>query len=426
MSALLTVFGYAIVVVMLFLSFFWLFIYLDLGQKKRIEPRLKHYPTLAILIPAIYEGKLLKRSVESASRIDYPSSSYRIYVALNKSSTRETIETAKSLRGDNVYVVMCPMDGKSKVMNYVLRSRIREKLLLVLDADTVIAKDLPRKLAFYFGRKKVGCALAAVKVAAPKTIAEKVQKYEYLISILSRKALSYLNSLMLANGAGTMFRTSVVKKLGYFDEKDNPTEDLEIGLRILTSGYDIEMSPTAYSYTVVPPTFRSLFEQRKRWFSGFFYNIGKYRKELLTKENRGLGLFIVPLMLLSTFIGIAVLVSLSYNLFYPIALWAANESALLANTSINYFLSTQLTVQPGFFLFSLSLGDIVTIMATIIGLSSIAYSVKYADDDESTAKDTAGIFMFLFFYLFFLSFIWLYAAIAYAVYRKGFSWRVNT
>ena len=425
MGGLSSILSLALLFVILVVAVFWLLIYVGIRREKNHRVKLKGYPSLAIIIPTITEGKTLLKAINSSLKIKYPKNKYYIYVALNQSSTPETVKAAMSVKRRNVKVVKCPMDGKAKVMNYVLKKHAREDLLLVLDADTLIERHLPERMAAYFENRKIGCVVASVKVLNPKTFAEKMQKYEYLLSILSRKALSSMMGLMVAHGAGSMFRMSAIRKVGYFDE-NNPTEDLEMGLRLLTRGYRIETSPVAVSYTVVPSTLRALFKQRKRWFSGFFFNLTKYRKELFSRKNLGLGLFIVPLVIFSIFIGIFVLLSLSYSLFYPAAVFISQEYAILQNTNAAVTLNTQLAYIPDFIFFSLDTQYILTLFTVAIGLFSLAYSLKYSGVKIHKFKDTVGIIGYLAFYAFFLSFIWLYTSVVYIASRRTFTWKIGT
>jgi cellulose synthase/poly-beta-1,6-N-acetylglucosamine synthase-like glycosyltransferase len=396
--------------------------YLDVGSRKKDEGKASKFPSIAIIIPTIHEGKFLKKCVNSALKLDYPRSRYTIYIALNKSSTKETVETATAIIDKNVKVIHCPMNGKASVMNYTIKNFVNEELLMVLDADTLIDRKAVRYLVPLFKKKNVGCAVSSVQVLKPTTIAEKLQKYEYLLSILSRKSLSSMMALMVAHGAGTMFRTKIIKKLGGFDENNNPTEDLEIGLRILTNGYQIETTSKAVSYTVVPPSFIKLFEQRKRWSSGFFFNILKYRKTLFNRANAKLGFFVVPLLLFSTILGVVFFVLTFYSVLYPFGLFLSNEYQFVSNTNINFVISSQLNN----LIFNMNAGKIFTIVTTAIGLFSIYYALKYSGVKLNRVKDAIGIVGYIFFYIFFLSFVWLYTGIAFLINRRGFAWKIAT
>ncbi len=404
--------------VVLLSSFFWLFMYFDIGEKKEKARHISRYRSVAILIPAIREGKFIRRTILSVLNLKYPHEKYTIYIALNKSSTKETIDTAHSVESARVKAIQCPMNGKSKVMNYVLKHFIKEDLFVVLDADTLVDDKLLLRSVPFFDDERVGAVVSAVKVLNPKTVAEKLQHYEYLLSIISRKVLSAMAGLLVTHGAGSTFRTSTIKKLGYFDDSGNPTEDLEIGLRLITNGYLVEADPKAISYTIAPENFRALFEQRKRWYSGFFVNIIKYRKSFFSKDNARLGFFVLPLVFLSMVLGIVAIIAISV----PAYSFILNEYLLVSNTNIGFALSNQISAVP----FGISQNFILGIAASVLGIIAIYYALNYSGIKLNKYKDTAGVLGYIIFYSFFLSFVWLYAAVALAVTRRGYVWKIAT
>ena len=412
---------YVVIFLASVLAIYWIILYFDINKARKREDRAElvmkgKYPSIAVLIPTIFEGEELKKTVERAQRADYPKNRYYIYVVLNASSDKKTREAAKSLK--NVKLIWAPFDGKSRVMNYALKKYIKQDLVLILDADTVIERDLPKRLASHFADKTVGAAISSVKVYRPKTAVEKLQKYEYMLSILGRKALSYLGGLMIAHGAGSMFRVSALKKVGYFDEH-NYTEDMEIGLKLLTNGYKVDNSIQSVSYTIVPSNLRQLIKQRVRWFSGFYINLIKYRKVLFSKKYGSLGILVVPFMLISIFLSFLVLGGIAYELFILVTPFYYS----LVNTSLGFTLQSFI---GGISIFSITTRDLLALLVTAIGIFSLFYSIASVDSSQNVFRNTLGILIYITFYSVFLSFVWLYSLILVAVTRKGAGWSLNT
>jgi biofilm PGA synthesis N-glycosyltransferase PgaC len=404
------VFTGSIVFVLLVLSFFWIFYFIDInnsvGKESRRELVAKKSPDIAILIPAIFEGKRLKETIENVKDIDYPN--YNIYVVLNKSSTRETVKAAHQ---KGVKVINAPFDGKAKVMNYALNNFINERYFLVLDADTFIEKDLVRRLTYHFNKRKVAAVVSAVKVYKPKHVVEYLQYYEYLLSILARKALSKIGGLVIIHGAGSMFDTKVIKKLGGFDE-NNYSEDMEIGMRLLTNGYRVESSIKAVSHTVVPNTFRKLFRQRTRWFSGFYYNTIKYRRTALDGNKNDIWKLALPFMFVSIFLSFFVVIGISYTVItFLLPAWG-----VLLNTNASFFFSYFL---PGISLLTLDSRIFLEIVGAAVGIFSMGYSLKVIDYRFEAVKDFFGILVYMTFYSFFLSFVWIYSLFELEKFKNG-------
>ncbi len=361
---------------------------------------------MAVLIPAIYEGRRLKETIENVKKAEYPN--YKIYIVLNKSSTEETIKAA---RVRNVSVIRAPFDGKARVMNYAIRNFINEDYVLILDADTFIEKDLITRLVYHFKSKKVAAVVSSVKVYKPRKVVEYLQYYEYLLSILARKALSKVGGLVIIHGAGSMFDTKILKKVGCFDD-NNYSEDMEIGMRLLTEGYKVESSIKAISYTVVPNTLKKLFKQRVRWFSGFFYNVIKYRKTALNSKRNDIWKIALPFMLVSIFLSFFVIIGLVYTTL----IFLLPAYGILTNTNLSFFVSYFL---PSISFLSLDTRVFLEIVGACIGIFSILYSLRTIDHKFKAIKDFFGILAYMTFYSFFLSFIWLYSLSALGKFKSG-------
>ena len=303
-------------------------------------------------------------------------------------------------------------------MNYAIKNYIDEDYLLVLDADTFIEKDLMTRLIYHFRNKKVAAVVSAVRVYQPKKIVEYLQYYEYLLSILARKALSKIGGLVIIHGAGSMFDTKILKKIGCFDE-NNYSEDMEIGMRILTNGYRVESSIKAVSYTIAPNTLKKLFTQRVRWFSGFFFNVIKYRKTALNSKKNDIWKIALPFMLVSIFLSFFVII----GLVYTAVIFLLPAYGVLANTNLSFFMSYFL---PSLSFLSLNSKIFLELTGAAIGIFSILYSLKTIDHSFKAVQDFFGILAYMTFYSFFLSFVWLYSLSALGKFRSGkLTWLPN-
>lgn len=419
MSSLSDLYSLGVVSITLFLAVFWLLIFFDInmGRKRGETEKGEISRKVAVLIPTLAEGAELRKAVKTVMSSDYPKRMFRTYIVLNKSSPEYTRKIAYSMMGSRVKVIDAPMNGKAAVMNYALKNFVKEELLLVLDADTMVARDLIRRLVRPFKNRKVASVVSSVKVYRPKRVIERLQAYEYMFSIMARKAMSVLGGLMVVHGAGSMFRVSSIRKVGYFDP-NNYTEDIEIGLRLLTSGYLVENDINSFSYTIVPNTIRGLVRQRFRWFSGFIINIIKYRKKIERGTYSILGRVIVPISLVSISLGVVVAAGLAY---YFMSL-AAYLYSVAANTSLYYALASAVQLS----VFSLNTVYIAMIALAFVGLFSLFYSLRSINGRLDALKDTVGILIYSIFYSFFLSFIWLGSLAMLPVRRNGVGWSIPT
>jgi cellulose synthase/poly-beta-1,6-N-acetylglucosamine synthase-like glycosyltransferase len=105
------------------------------------------------------------------------------------------------------------------------------------------------------------------------------------------KVFSFFDGVFVTPGPFSVYRKSVLLKIGLFDVH-NITEDMEIAYRIQKHHYRIENCMDAKVYTIIPPTFKKLMVQRKRWYTGALYTLGKHKDMILNKKYGWFGLFV--------------------------------------------------------------------------------------------------------------------------------------
>ena len=76
-----------------------------------------------------------------------------------------------------------------------------------------------------------------------------------------------------------------------------------MALRAQSKNVKISMALDTVAYTNVPKKFKDLYRQRIRWCYGNLYNLKKY-KRLFNKKYGDLGVFFLPLILISISLGI--------------------------------------------------------------------------------------------------------------------------
>ena len=316
------------VYISLFTFFLWVFILLDM---KEVKPSKKKY-SITFIVPTYNEEKNIEKTIKSILNLNYKGKKKIIVVDdMSTDRTKEIVKKFKNVK----FVEKGYHGGKVSSINLGLKY-VDTDLFCILDADTYFERDAINRLTGYFDDEKVGAVLAALKVENKKGIIPRLQVIEYFFSVFLRKIQSYYQGLMTTHGA-TLFRTSAVREVGEFDE-NNPTEDMDIALRLIKKGYKIESDLNASAYTIVPETFFKLLKQRMRWYGGFIYNsIIKHRDILFKRKYFGLNYISYPLSYF--WIGLAFL--LVYGITKSIISKTIFYTKLFLNTNIyGYFLNS--------------------------------------------------------------------------------------
>jgi cellulose synthase/poly-beta-1,6-N-acetylglucosamine synthase-like glycosyltransferase len=293
----------------LIISIFWIQVIYFKEEKKIMK---SFFPKVSILIPAYNEEKTISKTISSILDLDYPKEKIQIIV-INDSSTDKTAEVVRHFKKVNLIYNKHQGVGKASALNKGLKY-VTGEFIAVVDADSEVDKESLKKLIVCFDDEKVGAVISSIKIKNLKNTYHHIQRLEYILATFLRKLMSKIDTLHITPGVLSVYRTKLIKELGNFDE-NNITEDLEIALRLRANNYSVKMSHDSITYTNVPSNFKSLWNQRIRWFRGFIYNNNKYRNMFMNKKYGLMGKFQFPLNIISFFTIILLFILISYEIF---------------------------------------------------------------------------------------------------------------
>lgn len=239
--------------------------------------------SVAVIIPAYNEEKCIADTIKSIQnqtrRVD-------LIVVVDDCSSDRTSDIAKKM-GVTVIRTSKNQGTKAMAQNYVL-SRIDSDLVVTIDADTLLEPDAIEKTLPYFNDKKTFAVCGFVVPQKIETIWERGRHIEYVFGITIMKAAQNNNGLvMVASGCFTVFRNSVLKKLGLFNER-TMAEDMDLIWEASFRGYKVYCEQDAVCYPLDPSTMSIYYKQLRRWYSGFLQNIGVHKWDLIKNWPYGL------------------------------------------------------------------------------------------------------------------------------------------
>ena len=274
---------------------------------------LEHGPSVAVLIPAYNEEKVIERTIRSALRSTYRN--VRVIV-IDDGSTDRTLEVARhSIAREQAHgrliVLTKPNSGKADALNFGLKHlRPEDEIFVGIDADTVIAKDAIALLVPHFKNPKVGAVAGNAKVGNRVNLWTRWQALEYITSQnFERRALNTLGAVSVVPGAIGAWRVSAVREVHAF-HTDTVAEDADLTMAILRNGYRVEYEDMALAYTEAPISANGLMRQRFRWSFGILQAVFKHREVFARKGVLGwialpnIIVFQIMLPLVSPFIDI--------------------------------------------------------------------------------------------------------------------------
>lgn len=343
MNTVISIILWVAYVVALYFSVFLVLVYLD---KKRLfstedsGTKISNYPVVSVLIPAYNEEKTILRTLESVYALDYPKNKLEVIV-VNDGSKDDTEKVIRKYihNKPNFQLLSHPNRGKAASLNRAL-NLARGEFFACLDADSFVASDtLKKMLALYENENnpKLAIVTPAMKVYQPKNMLQKVQWLEYLVIILISRLSSHLDSLYVAPGPFSLYRTEIIRKIGGFDEQ-NITEDQEIAYRLQQHQYLIKQCTNGYVYTTAPKEIKPFYSQRRRWYLGGITCLHQYRKLVANKKYGDFGLMqmvknVVGFILAVTGITIA-------GYFFILPLFQTLKEMLMVNFNLMPYLQT--------------------------------------------------------------------------------------
>lgn len=367
-------------------------------------------PKISIVISAFNEEKQIKKTILSLQKIDYPKDLLEIII-LNDGSKDRTAKIALPYADGKhlIFIDNLVNKGKAACLNQGI-SLATGEFIACMDADSQVMPNILMKTVPYFKKRNVGAVTVTVEVEEKKTLLQKIVDLEFILGLsLFLKIFSFFDCIFVTPGPFSVFRKSMLDEIGGFDET-NITEDLEIAYRIHKAGYRIENCMDTKVITYIPPTFKALHTQRKRWYSGAILTLWQHRN-IFNDKNVGFFKFFIPfnygliffglgLFLYSTSLGIK-------NFIKYLSYYSLTNFNFLSNWSFNFdFLSISI-----FSFFGLS-AIILTILFVTFGLVTTKKSIK---------KRSVGFIGYIF--LFFLyQFFWL-SSIILVLRRRRAKWR---
>jgi cellulose synthase/poly-beta-1,6-N-acetylglucosamine synthase-like glycosyltransferase len=281
----------------LYFAIFLILVYLDYSpnfkkEKSNLEP--KKYPFVSILIPAYNEEETIIGTMKSVMDINYPKDLLDVIVIDDGSSDSTKGKIEGFIKDNDVphfRLLSHENIGKAASMNKAI-DMAKGEFFACLDADSFVDKNTLRKmLSLYYKENDPQLAVItpAMKVFKPKNVLQKIQWIEYLIMIFAGRLTSHLDSIYVAPGPFSLYRTDVIKEVGGFDCK-TLTEDQEIAYRLQEKHYRIKQCFDGYVYTVSPNKFIGFYKQRRRWYLGSMTCAYQYRKVIANKEYGDFGL----------------------------------------------------------------------------------------------------------------------------------------
>ncbi len=240
---------------------------------------MENYPFVSVMVPAHNESVVLKRTVESLLRFDYPKDRYEVIV-INDNSSDNTAQVLAELQkkyADRFLIVVNTDStvggkGKSNALN-IGYSVAQGDVFAIYDADNT---PEPAALRLLVENLMADDSLAAVigKFRTRNRNASLLTRFVNIETLahqcMNQAGRWFYFGLCTIPGTNFVIHRHIIEKIGGWDP-NALSEDTEISFRIYRMGYRIKLLPQAVTWEQEPFRLDIWFKQRTRWAMGNIY-----------------------------------------------------------------------------------------------------------------------------------------------------------
>jgi cellulose synthase/poly-beta-1,6-N-acetylglucosamine synthase-like glycosyltransferase len=255
-------------------------------QKKKKQANHSLLNKFIVIVPAHNESKVIKRTLDSIKKLDYPEKKYKTVVVADNCSD-DTADIVKNRGVTCLERVDSEKKGKGFALQWVFNHINGEEYdaVVIIDADTLVETDFLRVMnqLLCAGEKAIQ---GYYDVLDPEK--SPIASLSYLGFVLNRnlryKGRSRLGWSSNLLGNGMCFSREVVEKFEW--DGTSIVEDIEYEMRLVLNGIRVVFAPEAKVYAEIPDSFKNSKVQRARWDLGKIQVRNKYLFKLVNEGIR--------------------------------------------------------------------------------------------------------------------------------------------
>ena len=277
-------FGISLSVLLTYAVRQYLFMYTSLKHNSvPDEPNPKDLThAVSILIPAHNEDKVIGRTLEYMSKLDYPRDKIEV-ILLNDNSKDNTSNIAYEWASicPFIRVIDRPVGGlgKGDVLNQGIRES-KNDIIFIFDADYTPAPDTIKRLVRWFDDPKVGLVQGKIHVVnKDENLLTKMIHTErcagFQCDLLARDTLKVSNQY---GGTAGGFRRELIAKVGEW-QPGTYCEDTDLTCRAMLAGYKVKYDVSVNCGEEAPDRLKIYYKQRYRWIRGHVLCALKYSNQ---------------------------------------------------------------------------------------------------------------------------------------------------
>lgn len=305
-----------IILAVFLLIFIFSYIYIFSIKDKRKLNKRNNLPSIAVIIPARNESKVIEKLLKSIVNSSVKINSKDVYVVVED----KTDKTVKIVDNYNMTIVFREDLTKNRkgyalddAFNFMKKNNKEYDMYFVFDADNYIDKDyFKNMIETYQNGYDIGVGYRNTINGDKSLVAAASSLTFSMINTLDNERRIKNNLNVIISGTGFYMTKEVIKKTGGYPF-NTLTEDYELSIYSIINNIPSYYNDKAIFYDEQPLGMSVSIKQRTRWVKGYFDVRRKYRKEIKkSSHNKSLKLErigVVPYIIL--IIGIVIFLVLN-------------------------------------------------------------------------------------------------------------------
>jgi biofilm PGA synthesis N-glycosyltransferase PgaC len=212
-------------------------------KRTREAPAADQFPTVAIVICALNEARIIGEKVENSLALDYPKDKLLI-VIVSDGSTDATAEIVGRYESGGVRLISQPVRrGKIANLNEVIPA-LEQQIVVLSDANVIYRRDAIRRLVSRFADQSVGCVSGRVILTDSAPALDQPTGDYYSVEWFLQEQASAIYSMAGTDGAMYALRRELYRPC----PNDTLIEDFIIPMQILRQGKRVVLEPEAIGW----------------------------------------------------------------------------------------------------------------------------------------------------------------------------------
>ena len=230
-------------------------------------------PSVAVVVAAHNEERFIAAKVRNTWQSDYPPDRLTLLIGSDGSSD-STPEILQAVQHPRLYARLFPQRrGKVSVVNDLM-AEVDADIVILSDANTMLAADAVRKLVRHFQDPKVGCVNGALSLEHGGGVSGEGLYWKYELWIKTNE--SRLGFVIGCYGGILAVRRELYRPL----PPTTIVEDFVLTMNIMAAGWTVRFDPEARATEPASASSRAEWDRKVRIGAGDFQALGLTKRML--------------------------------------------------------------------------------------------------------------------------------------------------